>query len=188
MSVQFMQKAFEVAGSDQRLTPADKLILLRWAWKTKDPATPYEIKYRTVSRELGLSRNAVKSSVRRLARYGYLSVVSVSVVCGPAFQISETVHSKGGQSVTPKGSDKGGQSVTRGGSVSDPQKGQSVTPIKKKRYKKGPAAQNLSDLGRYAIACLAAGNPVILAGGFSLQPDDPEYRRLSDQLRNEPAQ
>lgn len=151
MSAEMMQKAFEVSASDKRLTPADKLVLLRWAWRTIDPASPYEIKFRTVARELGLSRNAVKASVRRLCDCGYLMPVSVKVVAGSAFQVRE-----GGQAVTPCAKSAGGQSVTRGGSASDPQKGQPVTPFKKKREKRAQAPAAKPAKGQAASDCEAA--------------------------------
>jgi len=176
MSAELMVKAFEISASDDRLTPADKLVLLRWAWKTRDAATPYEIKFRTVARELGLSRNGVKACVRRLTEYGYLMAVSVNVVAGAVFQT--------GHAVTPADNGKGGHAVTPDGSRSDPQKGRTVTPIKKKREKKGPAALNFLELGRYQRACLRSGNGVIVAGQY-LRPDDAEFRRLAELLRNE---
>lgn len=182
MSVEFMQKAFEISASDKRLTPADKLVLLRWAWKTRDAATPYEIKFRTVARELGLSRNGVRACVGRLVACGYLSPVSVQVVAGPAFQLGETGHT-----VTRQAARRAGHTVTRGGSHSDPQKGHTVTPFKKKEVKEGPAALNLDDLSKYALACLRSGQPVPIAGGRQVKPSDAAYGGLLDLLRRDRA-
>lgn len=178
MSVEFMQKAFEISASDRNLTPADKLVLLRWAWKTKDPASPYEIKFRTVARELGLSRNAVKASVHRLSQAGYLVAVAVKVVAGPAFQTRER-----GQPVTPQAKAKGGQPVTRGGSGSDPQKGQPVTPIKKKKIKEGPAALSLdfSRVTSFQRAQILAGR-TCLVNGQMVKAGTPQAHDLRSAL------
>jgi len=179
MSVEFMQKAFEISASDKRLTPADKLVLLRWAWKTRDAATPYEIKFRTVARELGLDRNTVRASVGRLVACGYLSSVSVKVVAGPAFQCAE-----GGASLTPQAKKGGVRHSPVGGCATHPQKGEPLTPFKKKKIKEGPAALNLSFLGRYGLSCLREGKPLVV-DGVTYETQSVEYRRLLDQLRQE---
>jgi len=186
MSAEFMQRAFEISASDGRLTPADKLVLIRWAWKTRGPSSPYEIKFRTVARELGLSRNAVKASVGRLVACGYLLTVSVKVVAGAAFQLSEA-----GQSVTPQSECEGGQPVTRGGSVSDPQKGQSVTPFKKKRYKRGrdvssgpsSVAPDPSSLTPFQRSQLLADRSLVVEGEL-LQAGTPRFQAWVQAVRS----
>jgi len=202
MSAELMQKAFEISASDPKLTPVDKLVLLRWAWRTVDPSRPYEIRFKTVARELGLSRNAVKASVARLIAQGYLMAVAVKVVAGQAFQTRE-----GGQPVTPRRERQGGQPVTPGGSVSDPQRGQSVTPIKKKKEKRrakgddkalakprrslhecsGGAWPASVELSAFQRAQIAKGGSVLVDGAV-LVATDARYAQLVAKLRTERVQ
>lgn len=131
MSADLVQQAFDACGQDNALNAADKLVLIRWAWKSR-PGQPYEIKYKELARDLGLSRNGVKKAVRHLIELGYLYEVSVKVVPGPAFQRGHTV--------TPARSEHRGHSVTPEGSPRDPQKGHPVTPTQRKK-KKGAVVQ-----------------------------------------------
>ena len=133
MSVEMMTAAMSANETDDRLTTLEKLVLVHVAWRTI-PGRDYEIRFRTLARATGSSRNGVKAAVRNLESYGYFTAVAVKVRPGPALVNGPA---KGGQSVTPIPETKGGQSVTRGGSVSDPQKGQSVTPYKRKDIKGG---------------------------------------------------
>lgn len=174
MSAELMQKAFEISASDKRLTPADKLVLIRWAWRSIDASKPYEIKFKTVARELGLSRNAVKSSVGRLIACGYLMPVAVKVVAGQAFQTRE-----GGQRLTPRSEAKGGQRVTPGGSVSDPQRGQSVTPIKKKKEKRGAESEQSARAKRRCPPHEGGGGADALDKGEAARCAANAARRLS---------
>lgn len=148
MSADMLISVWEAVETDSRLTTLDKLILVRWAWKCR-PGVPHEIKYRTMARDVSASRNAVKASVRRLISFGYLFEVSVKVLPGPA------LLSKGGQPVTPESTCHTGQPVTRDGSVSDPEKGQSVTPLQTKDKKNGRAP-----VSRRSASLLAKTNPL----------------------------
>jgi len=131
MSTEAMMSVWAAVETDRRLNPADKLLLLRWAWKSR-PGVPYEIRFKTVARELGLSRNGVKEAVRHLCKLGYLYAVAVKVVAGPALAMGSTAD--------PAAEKPGGQPVTPRGSVSDPQRGHPVTPIKKKKKKDARAS------------------------------------------------
>lgn len=142
MSTEAMHAAWEAAETDQRLSTLERLILVRVAWRTP-PGGDYEIRFKTMARECGASRNGVKAAVRNLERYGYFTAVAVTVRMGPRLL---NRRAAGGHSMTPEPKAKGGQPVTPGGSASDPQRGQSVTPIKRKREKEG--AQPRAAAGR----------------------------------------
>ena len=176
MSAELMIKAFEISEADARLTPVDKLVLLRWAWKTADASKPYEIRFRTVARDLGVSRNAVKASVRRLSECGYLMAVSIKVVAGPAFQQAET-----GQSVTRATTCHTGQSVTRDGSLSDPLKGHSVTRLQRKKKKEEPSAVSLDQLSDFQKRCIRSDQSVMI-GGEVVSPNSLSMQALRLQL------
>jgi len=60
-------------------------------------------------------------------------------------------------------------------------------PLYNTNIKTHPAGLNLNDLGKYARACLKAGNPVPLGNGKTLHPSTQEYSHLSDLLRKERA-
>ena len=180
MSAQLMQKAWQIAEDDRRLSAVDLVVLLKWAWKSIDGATPYEIKYRTVARETGRSRNAVKASVRRLVEFGYLRDVSVKVVAGHMFQTAEK-----GSVIDPPAEKQTGQPVTPPGSVSDPQRGQSVTPIKKKKEKRRASAcaraVNVAELSEFQRSRLRDGKSVVV-DGVLLAPGTVEHEAAKQDL------
>jgi len=176
VSAELMIKAFEIAKSDERLTPADKLVLMRWAWTTREGCQPAAISIRGFARELGINKSTVERSIRRLKACGYIVVEAVIVVAGPMFQMS----AKSGQGKPEQVSAKSGQGVRKKRTECL----QKADTNKERENKKEPPAVNFSDLGRYQRACLRNGNGVMVAGVY-LRPDDAEFRRLAQLLRND---
>jgi len=179
MSAELMKKAFEIAKGDKRLTPADKLVLMRWAWTTREGCQPTQIPIRGFARELGLNKSTVERSIQRLKACGYIVVEAVLVVAGPMFQLS----AESGHLAADEVSAKSGQGV-RKKRTKRPQK----ADTNKKDIKKGPAALSLNDLGRYSLSALRAGNPVVLSNGRQIKPGEPQYAALSELLRQSESQ
>jgi len=121
--------------TDRDLNPVDKLVLLHWAWGSRDGEAPAVIRFKRYARELGLSVNGVKKAVGHLIQLGYFEAVAV--------QVRVTAKLRGDHTVTPKAETRGDHSVTPVGSPSDPQRDHPVTPFKEKEVKKGPPAVSL---------------------------------------------
>jgi len=202
MSAESMIAAFEAAQTDARLTTLEKLLLLRVAWKTR-PGAEYQIRYKTLARELSASRNGVKRAVRRLEALGYLYTVAVNVRLGPALLGA----SKGSLS-DPPAQEEGGHSVTPEGSLSDPQRGRSVTPLQRKDKNKrakapcearkakphrlpldsgGAAMPRWEDLSEWQRSQVRAGRPVNVKGVGSVGPEQAAYVAWSEQHQRERA-
>jgi len=114
MSKEKMFSAWDAIEHDARLTNLDKLVLLRWAWKTHENGETVVIRFKSFARDLHACPKAVKKSVLKLAGYGLLKLVSVQAKAGKNLE-------KGG--VRPP-------SVQKQGVVSDPPRGGSRTPSK----------------------------------------------------------
>lgn len=133
MSAPLMQQAFDAIENDPRLHTADKLVLLRWAWKSR-PGVPYEIRFKSMARDLHMTRNGVRTSVRRLIALGYLYPTSVKVIAGPAFQVR-------GAQTAPRDNSRGGSSSDPQGVTGNPPKGLHRDPLPNKKEKEGPNAE-----------------------------------------------
>lgn len=200
MSTEMVIAAFDAAETDDRLNTLDKLLLLRVAWRSV-PGKDYEIKFRTLARELGASRNGVRKSVAHLEALGYFYAVSVKVRPGPL------LTSRKGSPSDPSAQKRTGHPVTPPGSPSDPSKGHPVTPLQRKEKKNagarraggfsvssmsretrlmGRAPENQADgeggavqaealeLTGFQLSRLDRGESVLLADGRWLQGGSPE--------------
>jgi len=180
MSYQMIKTVKEAIASDKELTPVDKLILLEFAWRTPEHGAPQVVRFKTYATALGLSRNGVRKRMRVLTDRGYFEETAVVVSCGAKLLQGVTQSppkpKSGGVTQLPRR----GYSVTPKGVTQGP-------PLKEKEKKKEPTALNLDDLGRYAVSCLWAGNPVTCSDGSKLQPNDPRYKELQCQLQKERA-
>ena len=177
MSAELMQKAFEISKSDPRLTPSDKLVLMRWAWTTRDGATPQKIGIRPFARELGLNKSTVERSVKRLLECGYLMLHSVEVVAGHAFQTS----AESGQKTQNTVSAKSGQGV-RKKRTERPQK----ADTNKKREIEKAQAVAFRDLSDWQKAELRKGNALFVKSQLRwIEPRGAEYESLCAELAQE---
>ena len=139
MSTEHLIKAWDGIKNDPDLTNCEKLVLLRWAWKSRAGA-PAVVRYKTYARELGMSVNGVKQCVRGLIAKGYLSEIAVVVTGGEKMQVTEK---QGGD-----------HPVTPGGSPSDPQRDHPVTPLQNNKNKNTRARGFGSKKGRPTGACV----------------------------------
>jgi hypothetical protein len=171
MSAEMMISAMQAVEADARLSTLEKLLLIRLAWKTR-PGEEIDLRIKTAARELNASRDGTRKAMRRLEEFGYFTVVSVKVVPGPRL-------------------------LSGGGSLSNPQRGRSATPIKNKAKEYGllspnnPLRKNLensairrklsdmvSALTEYQKSCVRAGKPVLLSDGYLSGSELEEVRAI----------
>lgn len=79
--------AYEAIESDKRLQNSDKLVLLHWAWKYRFETPAEAIRYKPYARELSLTVNTIKASVKRLIEFGY---IAENGTIGKAFNAATT--------------------------------------------------------------------------------------------------
>jgi hypothetical protein len=173
MSTAMMIKAFEGIENDPELTNCEKLVLLRWAWKCRDNA-PAVIRYKTYARDLRMSVNGIKKCVAGLIAKGYLAEQAVVVTGGAKMQVPTK---------------EGDHPVTPGGSPSDPQRDHPVTPLQNNKNKKArarascPKTPPFEGLTEFQKSSLRTGRSMSLGGGHSLEPCEPEYVALYEEMR-----
>jgi len=148
MSATAVIKAFQAIEADSRLTNVDKLVLLRYAWKTPEHGAPRSIRFKTYARELNCCPKTIKKTVFKLIGYGYLKAVSVQVVDGPSLeQFCQTPPRasgqntvKGGPTPPSKVKSKGGSRPPTGG-CHTPFTGGARPPLTKQKEKESEVAQ-----------------------------------------------
>lgn len=190
MSAEMMIAAMEIVETDDRLSTLEKLVLIRFAWKSR-PGRDYEIRFATMARELNASRNGIKKAVNNLIAYGYLYSVSVKVRPGPRLQSLDWSPS---DHATIRHT---GHPVTSPPSPSDQKTGHPVTSYQTKNKNYGalspnnPLRKNLEtaaarrnveskvrNLSAYQKSAIRDGKPVLLDGGYLTGSDLDEVRAI----------
>jgi len=142
MSAERMIAAYQAIESDPKLTNIDKLVLLRWAWKTPEGNTPKTIAVKTYARELHCCPKAIRKSVARLMYFGYIKFLRIQAQDGAALKTvrstrraSDTDTDRGGVAPPSKSKTVGGVAPPSGG-CSAPPKGGVAPPHTNKLIKR----------------------------------------------------
>jgi len=138
MTAKAVISAFQAIEADSRLTNVDKLVLLRYAWKTPESGVPRIIRFKAFARELNCCPKIIKKSVFKLIGYGYLRAISIQVKDGPALKRAcptpqPAVSARGRGGPTPP-LNEGGPTPPQGGSYTPP-KGGPTPPLTNKKKK-----------------------------------------------------